>query len=946
MCAVLMLTIFACKDDFTEEDLLKQQAEAAQQEAANDLKALQTLSGADSLKYILALDSITYTRFLDSLQRADSIAAATFGMEANLPFTYELVLYNGSTEFVSTNGRTEGFSSDITVTITQYGVSQTQTSSNGTFSFPNIGHGVINGEVSGTGYTGMKWQVAVDLVDNGDIFDDLYDLIDYIDGNGATEANPDNLDYYMRVLYDYIYNYSFGNSFVVFETSGANTATLTGRAFIETDLTNAGPEVAPAGTGFTAYIDLDDGNFDDFMDDLNDYWHYIWEAESFSYEAVSYATVDANGDYTFANLPASPNGLPLVFEYSDVVANQTFFDDNGTGTDGGDITEYVGRTKFGPGIGTSTVPVVTQAATVAFEAGGGAVASANISGTGSLTDLNIDNGGTNFQGTPRVWISEPVNGPNATGGTQATATATVTDGRVTGVTLTDPGSGYTTDPTIIVTEGAGATATVDSYLVDATNGGVDNLILTSSGTSAYQSAPNVVFWYDNDGDLGYDPGEELNATNFPTGVDNGADQSGTDFPTATAAINGAGSVSSYTITNSGSTMTFTPNVMITSGLGAVGTIDVVGGIFQNVQITGGEFYTEAPSVAIPVGAGAGDGAAVLTGTVSAGVPGVTITNAGTTYTDGTWPLVFTSNGGTGATADVIWEGMGISGISINNSGIIQPDGLYYTTTPIVLFDMPNINIPGVSARAEGTAVLSNDGRVIRIDVTNVGAGYDGTEGLTLISGSGATLHAEFDQQILSGIDVTNEGSGYLVAPEIMIVDVTGGGTGAMATANLTDGRVTSVDITNTGSGYLAAGNIRVVFIDPGTTFDPSGTGTNGSFDFPANATSWVIPNTAQADLLITDGIVTDIELISNGDNYPDGTMVVIDALTGDGFDATAVIAGGKVTAVTINDGGEGYVGGNNPGAAVGFSGVGSMSTIPGITRVRDINYGTGDNDEN
>jgi hypothetical protein len=54
---------------------------------------------------------------------------------------------------------------------------------------------------------------------------------------------------------------------------------------------------------------------------------------------------------------------------------------------------------------------------------------------------------------------------------------------------------------------------------------------------------------------------------------------------------------------------------------------------------------------------------------------------------------------------------------------------------------------------------------------------------------------------VSTIEVTNGGSGYLVAPTVTI---TGDGAGAVATATIVNGRVDSITVTNRGSGYSRA----------------------------------------------------------------------------------------------------------------------------------------------
>jgi hypothetical protein len=70
---------------------------------------------------------------------------------------------------------------------------------------------------------------------------------------------------------------------------------------------------------------------------------------------------------------------------------------------------------------------------------------------------------------------------------------------------------------------------------------------------------------------------------------------------------------------------------------------------------------------------------------------------------------------------------------------------------------------------------------------------------------------------VTGITITNPGSGYTSAPTVTI---SGNGTGATATANISGGMVTSVSITNPGSSYSTA---TVTFSGGGATTQATGT---------------------------------------------------------------------------------------------------------------------------
>lgn len=70
---------------------------------------------------------------------------------------------------------------------------------------------------------------------------------------------------------------------------------------------------------------------------------------------------------------------------------------------------------------------------------------------GSISGINVTNGGSGYTSAPTVVLA-------GGGGTGATATAIVDDGEVIGVTVTNPGSGYTSVPTVSFTGGAGTGA--------------------------------------------------------------------------------------------------------------------------------------------------------------------------------------------------------------------------------------------------------------------------------------------------------------------------------------------------------------------------------------------------------------------------------------------------------------------------------------------------------
>jgi hypothetical protein len=82
--------------------------------------------------------------------------------------------------------------------------------------------------------------------------------------------------------------------------------------------------------------------------------------------------------------------------------------------------------------------------------GTAATATATVSG-GAVTSISITNGGSGYKSAPTVNFYG--GGAVVNGGSKAIATATLTNGVVTGITINNGGSGYTTAPTIAISGG-------------------------------------------------------------------------------------------------------------------------------------------------------------------------------------------------------------------------------------------------------------------------------------------------------------------------------------------------------------------------------------------------------------------------------------------------------------------------------------------------------------
>tara|TARA_R100000231_G_scaffold139390_1_gene120454 strand:+ start:2836 stop:4188 length:1353 start_codon:yes stop_codon:yes gene_type:complete len=81
---------------------------------------------------------------------------------------------------------------------------------------------------------------------------------------------------------------------------------------------------------------------------------------------------------------------------------------------------------------------------------------------GIVDSVAIDGDGSNYDSSDTIAFSVP----QVTTGVTATGTITVTDGDITGVTITNKGSGYTSAPTITITSSSGSGVTLNATLAN------------------------------------------------------------------------------------------------------------------------------------------------------------------------------------------------------------------------------------------------------------------------------------------------------------------------------------------------------------------------------------------------------------------------------------------------------------------------------------------------
>ncbi|HEY3343706.1 MAG TPA: hypothetical protein VGJ97_02195 [Anaerolineaceae bacterium] len=385
---------------------------------------------------------------------------------------------------------------------------------------------------------------------------------------------------------------------------------------------------------------------------------------------------------------------------------------------------------------------------VAITGGGGtgATALATVSG-GEVTDIVVTNPGSGYTSAPTLTFT----GGGATGVASATAKINLATGVVTGVTITNAGYGYTTAPTVAFTGGGGSGAAATVYAAPA--GSVKGIAVTFGGIN-YTTAPTVTI----------------------------TSSTGNSSATATAAIDVSGAVSGITITSpgtgyglrtdaTGKTIGLRKFVDTLPGLGAAAANDL--GQYIPVAVADTTSYPLAG--ATPAADYYEIALIQYTEQLHKDLPPTTLRGY------------------------VQLETSVVKGLHVQ---LFYPTGLPIldkNNQPVYAVDKPSYLGPMIMAQKD---------RPVRIKFTNylpTGSGGDlfiPTD--TTLMGAGAGPQGE-----VTGIVITNPGTtAYTSAPTVTLSGG-GGGSGAKAVAYLLNGKVNSIVITNPGSNYTAAPTVTI-----------------------------------------------------------------------------------------------------------------------------------------
>ena len=546
------------------------------------------------------------------------------------------------------------------------------------------------------------------------------------------------------------------------------------------------------------------------------------------------------------------------------------------GTGGAVATATVSSGGFGAGYRfPPTVTIVGN--------GQSAAAVANINSAGVITGIVLTNAGSGYSSPPTVIIDPPTLAATANSANDPVS------GAILGFTNVVSGEGYLAPPTVTIVPTAGDPGASGATAVASVAGGQVKAINLGNPGFGYPTVPNVV--------LSAPPAGGVQATAIATVSNNVL----TGFIISNP---GSGYKSAPTVTVDAPTGTTNPiqatGTATLTTLGQV-AISLTGSVTTINVVAGGSGYstsqTTPPTISITGGGGSGATAVPVVDPTTGAIDSITITNAGSGYiTAPTIAINGTNTTAASATSAITTGGTGyLTGAKIQIApptlaasatatfnpvnGTINPitdtinvtnGGSGYTNPTVVL-----TGGGGSGATATATVV---QGAIATITLTSLGSGYTSAPTVTINdpTGTGATASAVYD--FLSG-------AGYLIAPAITITSSNGAGSGATAVATLGTGAqagmITSITVINgSGSGYTA--NPIITIAQPFST--ASGAAT---------------PNAGQ----ITGFAATEF----GGSGYSTAPAVTIGAPPPGGIQATAtaVVNNGSVT-LTLTNGGMGY----------------------------------------
>lgn len=495
--------------------------------------------------------------------------------------------------------------------------------------------------------------------------------------------------------------------------------------------------------------------------------------------------------------------------------------------------------------------------------------------------ITLDNPGTLYSNTDTPTVT--FTAPQLVGGVTATGTVTSTvDGSsrtITGITIVNAGSGYTSAPTITISAPANSSGIRATAIANMTDNRGSFAEVPTGSLFAYPAVKvgygellNIDVTFKSKAGGGY----EIDAVNLISGG------FGYDVPlvfgsnvSSTALSNGGVVLNLNTATQKNHAKAIP---IIDSISGEITAMQItepgIGYTYANIDVVGSMRFYEASDTVQVMSADPSN-----TYFVAGKVVSVMVTNAGSGYA--TVPTITfsapTSINGVRATGTAIMSGAAVTGTTVTSGG----SGY---TTASVAFSAPQ-KAGGVTAT--GTVTLT------------------GTE--------------------VTAIVLTNPGSGYTSAPSVTI---TGDGINAAVTATIGGNTLTGITITNRGSGYTSTPSVTVSAPVSGTTATARCNIFTEADIIVGFGSGLVDSKQSDVELLAVDGSIEVIEVDQGGLGFTTASELTVIG-DGVGCKCTPVIANGQLSKVIVTDPGRGYT-----FASVTATGGGSQAVIRPIISPR------------
>ncbi|MGI9446352.1 MAG: hypothetical protein ACR2NI_01700, partial [Pirellulales bacterium] len=520
----------------------------------------------------------------------------------------------------------------------------------------------------------------------------------------------------------------------------------------------------------------------------------------------------------------------------------------------------------------TNIPVTFEASPTGDTATGYATADAG----GVVTGVTITNPGSGYTTAPTITFSSTVH---------ALVTATLGTDEVASAAVDFSGLGYTPLANIPVTFEASPTSdTATGYATTDSNGEIVSLTITHFG-SGYVSAPLVVV------DPPATSGNSLLRGNIEFKATNGlitdtvvgknisltADDTVTDLNYIIGEALTVTSLSGKDITLANLNNQIAAFGAITDdSAGTKGDVTLTSTL-QDVTLTG----IIANNIDILVNGNVNDSGATDGTTLNVIAGGIveldTPTNDIDTLTVGDTAVdtVTINNGGSGYTPGTV--AVTFAPPPITNIVINTPGSGYATNAD----DIPvTFDMSPTGDTATGVASSDGTGQITSVTITNPGSGYTSTPTLTISAPTtGTRAEASISDDVTAGfatadssgvivsITTTNPGSGYLSAPSL-VIDPPTSGTQATATAtNLLPSAVTFVDADDLNVTGIVAG---AVTLQTGTQLTQTGAIKTGTLSVTSGATLNLTNTENDADVIsITntgfDATIYDVDDLQIGD---------------------------------------------------------------------------------